>query len=142
MSVGSHRFGVVRLRTILQGTSKRTFDCQLKHLEVFTPRETYIANKIYRQSQQVLIASDMQILRQAVQLRISNCGGYECLSLGAVEEGTLLLLLSKNDNRYNNVKGGRSFKSNLLNKAFSLMPVGFVNDSSETKDGASLFSFA
>jgi hypothetical protein len=88
MSVGSHSFGVVRLRMMLQGTSKRTFDCQLKHPEVFTPRETYIADEIYRQSQQVLIASDMQILRQAVQLCISNCGRYERLSLGAVEEGT------------------------------------------------------
>jgi hypothetical protein len=88
MRVGSHRLGVVRLRMMLQGTSKRTFDRQLKHLEAFTPRKTYIANEIYRQSQQVLIAGDVQILRQAVQLCISNCGRYERLSIGAVEEGT------------------------------------------------------
>ena len=56
-------------------------------------------------------------------------------------EERILLLLSKNDNRYDDVKGGRSFKSNLLNKAFSLMSVGFVNDLSETKDGASLWLF-
>jgi hypothetical protein len=50
------------------------------------------------------------------------------------------LLLSKKDNKYSKVRGGRSFKSNLLKRAFSLIPVGLVKDSSSDKEGEGPFT--
>ena len=53
-------------------------------------------------------------------------------------EQNLPLLLSKKLKRYKSVNGGNSFQSNFLTSAFSLMPVGFVNASSEERDGVPL----
>jgi hypothetical protein len=46
------------------------------------------------------------------------------------------LLRSKNDRRYRSVRGGSSLQSKRLMRAFSLIPVGFVNESSETYECA------
>lgn len=54
------------------------------------------------------------------------------------QDKNIPLLLSKKLNRYKSVKGGNSFQSNFLTNAFSLMPVGFVNASSEESDGVPL----
>jgi hypothetical protein len=58
---------------MLQGTSKRTFGTVLVSRLLESGISTYISDEVDGQSEQVLVASDVQALRQAIQLGIRNC---------------------------------------------------------------------
>jgi len=95
MRVGSQKRGVVRLRIMLQGISKRTYieetvnlfnlsvtcghswrgtsgvDIEVRERST-AKKKTYIADEVDGKSKQVLISGEMQVIDQAFQFRISH----------------------------------------------------------------------
>ena len=76
----------------------------------------------------------MKVACESHKLSIANCLRL-ALSVPCSKVLHKPLLRSRKDSRYRSVRGGSNLKSSFLSNFFSLIPVGFVKESSDAIDG-------
>lgn len=132
--VGSHIFGDVLLRIILQGIYLKSdwmlLSYQLKLLDL----EKYVANEVQSQAREVLVTRHSKVGRETLNSRVGNCSGTVSIRSSSLwSSGNEPLLRSRKLSRYKMDTAGSNLRSIFRISAFSLIPL--VSTSLESSDG-------